>query len=201
MIADSEGIGDDGECGIHSRARHEEATIDDVEIIEVVCFTVDVECGVLGVFAKADRSVLVADGGKWDFFPEVGVAGDDVVANADVVEHLLEFVTEPFVSFCVVVGVVELDLAFSGELDPVIGIGQVFGGEPEVNRVIGEATQDKTGGEGRRICPEHALIGFAEHLDVAERVVPFGRAVVKIVDAHRLLKAGRVGLSSNGDHG
>jgi hypothetical protein len=60
------GIGHDGQGRIHRAAGREEAGINDIEIVHVVRFTVDVESRRLGIDPKADGAVLMRDPGQRD---------------------------------------------------------------------------------------------------------------------------------------
>ena len=70
--------------------------------------------------------------------------------------------------------VAEPDAAVALEGDPVVGPGQVLGGQPEVDGVGGDVAQSASGGElglDRLLAPVHLLGRLADHLDVAHRVV------------------------------
>ena len=50
------------------------------------------------------------------------------------------------------------------------------------------------------LAPEHRRLRLAEHLDVAEGIVELGPAEIEVVQAQRLLIAGRVRLLRDGQH-
>src|SRR5262249_8657849 len=53
MVADAQGVGDDGERRIDRRARREEAGVDRVEVVHLVRAAVDVEHGARWISAEA----------------------------------------------------------------------------------------------------------------------------------------------------
>ena len=61
MVGDADGVGDDGEGGVDCVAKREEAGVDNIEIIEVMDFAIDVEDGCLRAGTEATGTVLVAD--------------------------------------------------------------------------------------------------------------------------------------------
>ena len=78
--------------------------------------------------------------------------------------------------------------------DPVVGHGQVLGGEPPVDRVLGHVVQAPPGGDPGELgllALHGPGVGLADHLDVAERPVPAIAGQVEVVDAERLLEDGR----------
>ena len=131
MVGDADGVGDDGEAGIDRAAGWEEAGVDDVEVVEVVGFAVEVEDGLFGVGAEAAGAVLVADAFEGDAFFEVGVERDRAFGVAGLLEDINPAVFEASEGFDVVVGVGELDLRRAVwtcvEGDAIVGVGKIFG--------------------------------------------------------------------------
>ena len=60
MVCDANSIGDDGERWVYRAAGREEAGVDNIEVIEVVGFAVNVKDGLFRVGAEAAGTVLVA---------------------------------------------------------------------------------------------------------------------------------------------
>ena len=73
VIRHPERVGHDGERRVHGRAGGEEAPVDDVEIVQVVCLAVHVEHRCHGIAAEAAGPVLVGDPREWDAFADIGV--------------------------------------------------------------------------------------------------------------------------------
>src|SRR5512134_2947905 len=90
MLADSQGVGDDRQRGIHRRTRYEKARIDDVEIVQVVGLTVDVQHRSLRVVAEPHRAALVRRPRNRDLFAKIEMRRQQVVFAADSVEHAFE---------------------------------------------------------------------------------------------------------------
>jgi hypothetical protein len=57
-VVDADRVGDDGEQWIDRAAAGEEAGVDDVKILEVVCFAVDVEDGLFWVGIEGASAAL-----------------------------------------------------------------------------------------------------------------------------------------------
>ena len=68
-----------------------------------------------------------------------------VLGHADVVQELLELVVEAVGLLVVGRLVGEVDVAVAVDRDPVLGQGQVLGGQPEVDGVLGDLGQAKWG--------------------------------------------------------
>src|SRR5215208_3095226 len=58
VIADAQRVGHDRQRRVHGAARREEAAIDDIQVVHVVCLAQWIERGGLRVAAEADRAVL-----------------------------------------------------------------------------------------------------------------------------------------------
>ena len=80
------------------------------------------------------------------------------------------------------------------------GCGQVLGGQPEVDRVLGHVVEREPRREPRRAGAQDVAVGLAEHLDVPEREVGVVGAPVVVVDAERLLELRRVRRLRDRDH-
>jgi hypothetical protein len=66
MVSHPQRIGHDGQGRIHRTAGREEAGVDDIEVVNVVRLTVDIERRGLGIDPKADGAVLMGDPGQGD---------------------------------------------------------------------------------------------------------------------------------------
>lgn len=64
VIAHAHRVRDDRKTRIHGAAGWEEATIHNVEIIEIVCLAVDVQGAGLRIFSEPDRPVLMGYSGE-----------------------------------------------------------------------------------------------------------------------------------------
>ena len=65
-------------------------------------------------------------------------------------EEVLELGQEPPVRLGVVVGLGEVDVPLAVDRDAVVRVGEVLGGEPEVERVPGDVVERETGREPGR---------------------------------------------------
>src|SRR5438067_4231261 len=64
VITDSQRVGDDGKSRIHGATRTEEASIDNIKIVELMRFAVAIERACLWIISKTNRAVLVRNSGK-----------------------------------------------------------------------------------------------------------------------------------------
>ena len=92
------------------------------------------------------------------------------------------------------------DLAVTADGDPIVRIGKIFRGEPEVERVFGHQVQSEVRSDGRRSGLESDGVEFADERNVPHGILEVIRAEVEIVDAQRLLKNRRVGAFRNRHH-
>ena len=100
-----------------------------------------------------------------------------------------------------VVGLVgEPDRPVAVHGDAVVGIRQVLGGEPEVERVLRHLVERPAGHELRRPGVQSVLVKLADERDVTHRVAPLLRAEVVIVDREGLLEHRGVRLSGKRHH-
>src|SRR6516162_48748 len=86
----------------------------------------------------------------------------------------------------------------------VLRIGQILGGQPKIDRVLRHDVKwhfRLPEQPIRRLALEHLAVGFAEHLDMTERVVPIIRAEVEIIERECFLEHGGVGLLRNREEG
>ena len=133
-----------------------------------------------------------AQPGNRDAHVHVEVLAQHVVlGHPAMVEDLLQLLIQPVGLGVVGRGVGQVDVAVSVGGDPVVRLGKVLGGEPEVHRVPGDIRQRpfrREHGEFRLLAAHGLRVGLADHLDVAHRpLVVFG-GEVEVVDPQGLLK-------------
>jgi len=83
--------------GFTRRAPYEEAAVDDIKVVELMCATVNIERRVGGVMPETDRSVLVPGSGDRDALAEIGVLRQQMRLTADMVEQVAQFPCQPLV--------------------------------------------------------------------------------------------------------
>jgi hypothetical protein len=88
VIGNSNRIGDDRKRRIHRTARREEGAVDDIEIVEIVSATIEVENGLLRIFSKPACAILMTDTFDVDVFFEVGVPGEDRIGVTGSFQHV-----------------------------------------------------------------------------------------------------------------
>src|SRR6266700_3929686 len=102
-----------------------------------MCLTVHIQGRRLWILAEATGSGLVCYTGNRNEALHVGSAVDQMVrVHAKVIEHGLEFVVELLLCHLVIWCVAQGDLPFLVDGDSVVGIRQIFGGEPEVDGMM-----------------------------------------------------------------
>ena len=136
--------------------------------------------------------------GHRDVHRHVEVLSEHVVlGHADVVQDLLQLFVEALGLLVVCCRVGQVHGALAVERDPVLGPGEVLGGQPEVHGVGGDVGQAPVRCQQREVglLPLHGLrVGLADHLDVAQRIVEVRAAEVEVVQPERLLEGGLVGF-------
>ena len=169
-----------------------------------MCLTVHIQGRRLWILAEATGSGLVCYTGNRNEALHVGIAVNQMVrVHAKVIEHGLEFVVEFLLCHLVIGCVAQRDLPLLVDGDAVVGIRQVFGGEPEVDGMMRDILQRE---HWRQLCLNgffafvHGSLGLADHLDVAHRVLETLHTKVKVVQPERLLELGRVGFFRDGKH-
>jgi hypothetical protein len=74
VIADAQCVGHDRERWIHRAARWKETRINNVEIVELVCFAIAIECRRFWIVAKTHGAVLVRDCREWQSLAQVKIS-------------------------------------------------------------------------------------------------------------------------------
>src|SRR5438445_12133737 len=83
--------------------------------------------------------------------------------------------------------VLENDFAAAVDSDAIVGIGQVFRGDPKAEGVLGHEVQSPTGSDGWSSGGERGSVELRDEGDVAHGVVPLFGAKVKVVHRERFL--------------
>jgi hypothetical protein len=161
MIAHSECICDDGQSGIDGGARDEKAAVDDVKVVHIMGFAIEIQDRGFGIFAKPHGSVLVPNASQWDLFAKVGVAVEKMMRDAYSIQDHFELLLQSVVSFDVIFCITQLQVAVFGDSDPIVWIGEIFGRQPEIDRVAGHSPKKELRCWQWCICFEHVGIGFA----------------------------------------
>src|SRR4051812_31702967 len=102
-------------------------------------------------------------------------------------EQLVQLREQPPVWLDVRRRVMELGPTVAAKRDAIPRVGQIFGREPEIDRVAGDVVERETGNEWRGTPFQDFPVGLAEHLDVPEWEGEVVCAPVVVVDAERLL--------------
>ena len=109
VVAHAQRVGHDGERGIYSRARREEAAIHHVQVIEIVRFAIHIQCGSLGIVPEADGTVLVGDARQRNALSHIKIAAKNplmavMAVNRAmlVLQRLLQLGLQPLVRLQVV---------------------------------------------------------------------------------------------------
>src|SRR6516162_8373160 len=134
MICDPERIRHDRQRRVHCPTRWEETGVHDIEILEIVRFTVHIKCRGLRIAAKADRAVLVGHTGKWDTLTEEKVTGKKSLMALIAMRRALglgshetfEFGYQPLVTFFVIGFVAEHYLPVPTPRHAIFRIRKVF---------------------------------------------------------------------------
>src|SRR5215469_4549660 len=142
VVADPQSIRHDGERRVHGCARWKETSIDHIEVVKIVRFAVRVEHRTLRIVSKANRAVLMGHTGERNSLSDVQVSAKQslmtlvaVYRAIRLLHRLLQLALKPLVCLQVVRRVRQNDLAVAADGDSIVRIGQVFGREPEVQRV------------------------------------------------------------------
>jgi hypothetical protein len=157
VIAHPKRVGHDGQRGVHRTAGREEAAIHDVEVIHLVGPAVDVQRGSPGILTETNGAVLVRDTRQRDPLAQEQVPGEYALMTLVTMHRalglrlheLLNLGGESLVPLLVVGPVAEHDLAVPIHRHPVLRVGQVFGGEPEIQRVLAHQVEGPSGSDLR----------------------------------------------------
>src|SRR3954447_13236467 len=158
VIADAQRVGDRRQPRVDGARGREEAGIDDVQVVEVVRLAVEVERRALGIGAESHRPAVMGDAGEWDLLAEHRPPRNRRAAATEGTEEVLELCQELPVRSGVVVGLGEVDVPLAVDRDAVARVGQVFGGQPEVERVLGDVVEREPRRQPRRADAQDASV-------------------------------------------
>ena len=121
MIADAQRVGDDREGRVDRAARTEETPVDDVEIVQIMGFTVGVQSAGRPIFAEANRSYLMRHTRQRNSLADVQVTREQSLVALMAVNltcglllhEFFELNDQPLVAFFIVRSVTENDFAGS----------------------------------------------------------------------------------------
>src|SRR5713226_5478451 len=193
MISDPECIGHDGQRGVNSSAGRKEAAVHDIKIVDLVGLAIRIQCGGLGITTEADRAVLVRYACKRDSVTYEQISREQtfvtlVAMNAAfglLLHEDFELGKQTAVRFFVVWCVLQYDFAVAVNGDAIVGVRQIFRGDPEAEGVLGHEVQSPTRSDGRSARGERRSIELCDKGDVAHRMVPLLRAKIEIVYGER----------------
>ncbi len=204
MIADAQRVGDGGERGVHGADADEEAGVDDIEIVEFMRLAVAVEDGRAWVGAEATGAGLMGAARQGDVVVHIEVARHQMLRlQADLAEHAAQLVVKLAHRNLVVGSVGERDAAVAIDGDPIVGLGQILGRQPEIDGVAGDFVQGAIGrqrGQQRLLGPVHSAQRLADHLDIAHRVGEVRHAKIEVVQRQGLLEHRVVGRQRQRQH-
>jgi len=98
MIANAQRICHDRQTGIHRPDRYKKTCVDDIEVIQVMRFAIQVESRCLGVVAETHSSGLMCRSTDRDVLAQIELPRYQLIMAADVGEHLFELCRQPVVS-------------------------------------------------------------------------------------------------------
>ncbi len=192
MIADAQRIGNGRQRRIHRADAGKETRVHDVEIVEFVRLAVHVQHRIVRVGAEPAGAGLMRDTGDGNFFPEIKIIGNEVRMQVQMFEHGLQLLAQPVERIEIAEFVVEPDFTPGIQGDAVLRPRQILAGQPEIHRVPRYPVEREARREFQRVILEHRSLGFAEHLDVAQRKFIIRRAQIKIIDRQCFLEPGRI---------
>ena len=198
MLGHPNGIGHRRQRRVHGADADEEAGVDDVQIVELVSFAVDVEDRGLRIGAEAAGAGLMSHARDRDVGLQVRVAWNQMVrVHAQVTEHRLQLLVEPLLRHLIVRRVTQRELPVSVHADSIVRIGQVLRREPEVDGVSCDVIQQSERRElglERFLAFVHLAHRLADHLDIAHRKLEPVHAEIEVVQRNGLLKERQVRL-------
>ena len=192
MITNPQCIGHDGQGRVDRASRTEKRTIDNVKVVQVVGSTIKVQHRGLGIFAETAGSALVSHPFERNLLVQVEGNRNHMSLVVDRFQDFRPGINQPVEMLVVGVRHRQLDGSIFSDLNPVFGRGQVFGGQPPINRMRGNLLQSHTRRE-RDVSLEHSTVGFAEELNVAHGPRKVFVTPIKIIHRESLLEDGGVG--------
>ena len=206
MIPHPQRIGDDRQGWIHRATGGKEASIHHIEVLDLMGAAVQIQHRGERILPEAAGSHLMGDAFDGQLAREValraahevGGMGVDRLGTLQRAQNLDPALLESCIGGAVVLPVLHHDAAVL-EPDPVVGIGQVFGGQPPVDRMAGDLLGGQRG-IGRRIGAQHLAVHLPQGLDLTHGMVPALLSPVEVVDRERLLEHRGVRLQGDPDH-
>ena len=149
MIADAQCVCHNRQRRINCRARREEAAVDDIKVVDIVCLAVDIKCRRLWIVSKSNSSVLMRNAGEWNALAEKETSREQsnmttvtVLWTFGLLLHqVLQLRLQPLVWLEVVWGIRKNYVAVPIERHAIIRVRQVLGCQPEVERVLVPSTR------------------------------------------------------------
>src|SRR4030095_6522667 len=143
-IADAKGVGHNRQGRIHRAARRKEAAVDDIEVVDVVRLAHRIERRRLRVVTKADGAVLMRHARQRNPLTDeqasrkqsLVTAMPVLVTRRLLLQKVFKLRREPRMPFAIVRRVPQLDVAVMVQGQPLFGVGQILGRQPEVQRVL-----------------------------------------------------------------
>src|SRR5262245_10933646 len=202
VIAHAQRVCHDGEGRVHASARREEAAVDDIQVVELVRLAVEVQGRGPRVEPESYGPVLVRDAGERNASGDVRLEPEQVVGivdGADLLHHAPELRDQPLVRLVVVRGVLEHDATIRSEAHPVVGVGEILGGQPERERVRRHSLERPARRDPWGARAQCVGVRLSDHGDVSQRELPLRGREVEVVEAPRLLEDGRVRVQREGE--
>src|SRR6266478_3331848 len=136
-------------------------------------FAIAVQSGSLWVVSKPDGAVLVRDTRQGNSLSHEKIAREQALMAIVAVNvalglfqhQLFQFCCKPLMAFVVIGRIAEDNVAFAVQRDAVFRIGQVFGSEPEVKRMVGHQVERETRRDGRSARTQSYAIQLADKRD------------------------------------
>jgi hypothetical protein len=142
--------------------------------------------------SEAACAGLVGAAGQRNIVLHIEIARRQMLRlQADLAEHGAQLVVELAHRNLVVRLVRQDNPPFLVDGHPIVGIGQVLRGQPEIDGVAGDIVQHALrhqGGQERLLGAVHAAERLADHLDIAHRIGEALHPEIEIVKSQRLLK-------------
>ena len=156
VVADAQRVGHRRQRRVHGARGREEAGVDDVEVVEVVGLAVDVERGRAGSVPK--RTVP-----QWCAMPAIGICwlstdqrGMQVAWQPSGPEQVLELAPAAACAARCCGRSWRGGFPCAVDRDAVARVGEVLGGQPEVDRVAGDVVEREPRREPRRAGAQDA---------------------------------------------
>ena len=162
-------------------------------------FAVGIQCGSPGIVAKTHGAVLMSDGRQWQALTKIEISRKQALVTfmpvnvaVSLLQCFLQLGLQTIVTFDVVQLVADFDFVFTIHGHTIFRVRQIFGGEPEIQRVFRHQIQRPARRNSRRTGFQRVSIKFAHERNVAHRIFPVLRSEIEIIYCQSLLKDGWV---------